>query len=80
MIGELLDRTRGRAFVLFTSYTAMRDVQTRLEKRIGWPLLVQGTAPRTALLCLESDPAACHRRIVAEALRRRRPDLRVVDL
>lgn len=50
MIGELLDRTRGRAFVLFTSYAAMRDVHARLEPRVSWPLLVQGTAPRTALL------------------------------
>src|SRR4030095_10810482 len=50
MIGELLDRTRGRAFVLFTSYAAMRDVHLRLEPRVGWPLLVQGTAPRTVLL------------------------------
>ena len=50
MIAELLDRTRGRAFVLFTSYAAMRDVHARLESRVGWPLLVQGTAPRTALL------------------------------
>lgn len=49
-IGELLDRTRGRAFVLFTSYAAMRDVHARLESRVSWPLLVQGTAPRTALL------------------------------
>jgi uncharacterized protein (DUF488 family) len=37
-------------------------------------------APKTALLCLEADPAACHRRIVAEALRARRADLRIVDL
>ena len=37
-------------------------------------------APATALLCLEADPAACHRRILAEALRARRADLRVVDL
>ncbi len=31
-------------------------------------------APPTALLCLEADPAVCHRRVVAEALvaRRRR--------
>ncbi len=49
-IGELLERTRGRAFVLFTSYAAMRDVRARLEPRLSWPLLVQGTAPRTALL------------------------------
>jgi ATP-dependent DNA helicase DinG len=50
VIGELLDRTQGRAFVLFTSYGAMRDVHERLAPRITWPLLVQGTAPRTALL------------------------------
>ena len=37
-------------------------------------------APRTALLCLEADPAVCHRRVVTEALRRRRPGLEVVDL
>jgi uncharacterized protein (DUF488 family) len=36
--------------------------------------------PRTALMCLEADPAGCHRRVVAEALRERRPDLAVVDL
>jgi uncharacterized protein (DUF488 family) len=36
--------------------------------------------PRTALMCLEADPAVCHRRVVAEALARRRPGLRVVDL
>jgi uncharacterized protein (DUF488 family) len=36
--------------------------------------------PRTALMCLEADPAVCHRRVVAEALRQRRPGLRVVDL
>jgi uncharacterized protein (DUF488 family) len=39
-----------------------------------------GSAPRTALLCLEAEPAACHRRVVTEALRARRPDLAVVDL
>jgi ATP-dependent DNA helicase DinG len=50
VIGQLLDRTRGRAFVLFTSYAAMRDVHARLDGTCGWPLLVQGTAPRTALL------------------------------
>ena len=36
--------------------------------------------PRTALMCLEADPAVCHRRMLAEALRARRPDLEVVDL
>jgi uncharacterized protein (DUF488 family) len=37
-------------------------------------------APPTALLCLEADPAICHRRILTEALARRRADLKVVDL
>jgi uncharacterized protein (DUF488 family) len=36
--------------------------------------------PRTALLCLEADPAGCHRRVVAEALGTRRANLAVVDL
>jgi uncharacterized protein (DUF488 family) len=39
-----------------------------------------GRGPRTALLCLEADPAVCHRRILTVALRARRPGLRVVDL
>ena len=50
IIGELLDRTRGRAFVLFTSYGAMHEVCDLLDTRLGWPIFVQGTAPRTALL------------------------------
>ena len=37
-------------------------------------------APATALLCLEADPAVCHRRVVAEALVARRADLVVVHL
>ena len=39
-----------------------------------------GTAPPTALLCLESDPATCHRRVLTDELRLRLPGLRVVDL
>jgi uncharacterized protein (DUF488 family) len=37
-------------------------------------------APRTALLCLEAEPAGCHRRVITDALQERLPDLRVVDL
>jgi uncharacterized protein (DUF488 family) len=37
-------------------------------------------APATALMCLEADPAGCHRRVLAEQLRKRRPELEVVDL
>jgi uncharacterized protein (DUF488 family) len=36
--------------------------------------------PRTALLCLEEDPADCHRRVLCEALAARHPGLVVVDL
>jgi uncharacterized protein (DUF488 family) len=36
--------------------------------------------PATALLCLEAEAAGCHRRVITDALRERRPDLRVVDL
>jgi uncharacterized protein (DUF488 family) len=36
--------------------------------------------PRTALLCLEADPASCHRRVLCEALAERLPALAVVDL
>ena len=37
-------------------------------------------APPTALLCLEADPAGCHRRVITDALRERLADLAVVDL
>jgi uncharacterized protein (DUF488 family) len=36
--------------------------------------------PRVALMCLEANPAGCHRRVVAEQLRVRVPSLEVVDL
>jgi uncharacterized protein (DUF488 family) len=38
------------------------------------------STPPTALMCLEAEPAVCHRRVVAEHLRQRVPDLRVIDL
>jgi ATP-dependent DNA helicase DinG len=49
-IGRLLEITQGRAFCLFTSYAQMRDVYHRLEGEIEYPLLLQGTAPKNALL------------------------------
>lgn len=36
--------------------------------------------PRTALMCLEADPALCHRRALTEVLHTRRPGLEVIDL
>jgi len=47
---QIVKATRGRAFVLFTSYQQMREVYERARLRLRYPLLVQGTAPRTVLL------------------------------
>jgi ATP-dependent DNA helicase DinG len=49
-IVALLERSQGRAFCLFTSYTQMNDVYERVRSRVSFPLLLQGTAPRSALL------------------------------
>jgi len=46
----LLTRSRGRAFVLFTSYRMLRAVQPLVEMGLPYPILVQGTAPRSALV------------------------------
>ncbi len=47
---ELLTRTQGRAFVLFTSYSMLRAVRERVERELPYPLIVQGNAPRSVLL------------------------------
>jgi ATP-dependent DNA helicase DinG len=47
---EILRRTRGRAFVLFTSYGVLRAVHERVAPVLPYPLLVQGDAPRSVLL------------------------------
>ena len=47
---EILKRTRGRAFVLFTSYANLREVHRVLSAELEYPIFVQGTAPRSALL------------------------------
>src|SRR5262249_13585801 len=39
---EILRRTRGRAFVLFTSYATLRDVQAIAELTLDYPMFVQG--------------------------------------
>ncbi|GGG96222.1 ATP-dependent DNA helicase [Silvibacterium dinghuense] len=49
-IRRMLEITQGRAFCLFTSYSQMRDLYERLLPQVGYPLLLQGTAPRKALL------------------------------
>ena len=47
---EILRRTHGRAFVLFTSYATMRAVQAMAEMALDYPIFAQGTAPRSQLL------------------------------
>jgi ATP-dependent DNA helicase DinG len=47
---EILRRTRGRAFVLFTSYGVLREVQDLVTAALPYPVLVQGEAPRSVLL------------------------------
>lgn len=42
--------TEGRAFVLFTSYQQMQQSYVRVKDRLEYPALLQGSAPRTALL------------------------------
>jgi len=49
-IRRLLEISRGRAFVLFTSYAQMNDVYQRLLGDIDFPMLRQGDAPKSALL------------------------------
>jgi ATP-dependent DNA helicase DinG len=47
---EILRHSRGRAFVLFTSYQQMRLVYDTVSLEIDYPTLLQGTGPRRALL------------------------------
>jgi ATP-dependent DNA helicase DinG len=47
---RLLRYSRGRAFVLFTSYQQMRLLYDRVSLEIDYPTLLQGTGPRSALL------------------------------
>ncbi len=49
-VRKLLEITRGRAFVLFTSYAQMNDVYQRLLGELDFPMLLQGDAPKSALL------------------------------
>ncbi len=51
-VRALLARSRGRAFVLFTSHANMNAVAERLAGELDYPLFVQGEAPKAALLDL----------------------------
>jgi ATP-dependent DNA helicase DinG len=47
---EILKRSHGRAFVLFTSHAAMRASEPLLRMALPYPLFVQGTAQRSLLV------------------------------
>ncbi len=49
-IRQLLEISRGRAFVLFTSYAQMKEIYQRLLGELDFPMLLQGDAPKNALL------------------------------
>jgi ATP-dependent DNA helicase DinG len=67
---EILRRTRGRAFVLFTSYGVLRAVQDKVAPVLPYPLLVQGAA--AAIPCHPAFGAAGHGVVLAGRGRRRR--------
>jgi ATP-dependent DNA helicase DinG len=49
-IRKILELSRGRAFVLFTSYAQMNEIYDRLLGELEFPMLRQGDAPKSALL------------------------------
>jgi ATP-dependent DNA helicase DinG len=50
LIRQTLEITQGRAFCLFTSYAQMNEIHRRLADQLDFPVLLQGTAPKNALL------------------------------
>ncbi len=50
IVEECLDRSRGRAFVLFTSHARLREVYALVRERISFPVKLQGELPRAHLL------------------------------
>jgi ATP-dependent DNA helicase DinG len=46
----VLEASGGRAFLLFTSYRALREAAKLLAGRLAYPLLVQGDLPKAVLL------------------------------
>lgn len=50
IVEECLERTRGRAFVLFTSYARLHELHAILRERLPFPVRLQGELPRSQLL------------------------------
>ena len=47
---EVLSASRGRGFLLYTSHRALGEAAAHLAGRLPYPLLVQGSAPKSELL------------------------------
>jgi ATP-dependent DNA helicase DinG len=50
IVVPLLEASRGRAFLLFTSHRSLRRAAELLSDRVSFPLFVQGENPRSMLL------------------------------
>ncbi|ADH86905.1 helicase c2 [Desulfurivibrio alkaliphilus AHT 2] len=50
LMREIIGHSRGRALLLFTSVNAMHQAAAELAGKVPYPVLVQGEAPRSALL------------------------------
>ena len=50
IVEECLELSRGRAFVLFTSYARLREVNAFVRERLPFPTKMQGELPRAHLL------------------------------
>ena len=46
----VIEASKGRAFVLFTSYRAMNEAGHLLKARLDYPILIQGSLPKLQLL------------------------------
>jgi len=46
----VLKASKGRAFLLFTSYRALNDAARFLERKLDYPILIQGSLPKHQLL------------------------------
>lgn len=58
-VKSLVTQSRGRAFVLFTSYAMMNAVAEQLAGEVAYPILIQGEAPKAVLLdAFRSTPHA----------------------
>ncbi|MFP5263989.1 MAG: ATP-dependent DNA helicase [Blastocatellia bacterium] len=49
-IVQILEATRGRAFVLFTSVSSMRQTYERVRELVDFPVFIQGQGSKTGLL------------------------------